>query len=197
MFAKRVYYYNLWGLFLLFPMISFGQSIADHLVINEVFLDTMHQEISWIEIFNPTDKSITLQVLFASSIRTPNLLPIEAKRKGGIDFESHKYVIICWDKEKFQENWRVPNEIKIIDNLRFLKTGGVLRIWGVDENLKKVQDDILYGKPIADIKSECIYFLEITPNQCSYARLPNGIDTNNCLNDFVMVTPTPGEENKK
>ena len=195
MFIKNIYNFKLWKLLFLIPTITLAQSLPDHLVINEVMLDTTDMRSSWIEILNPTNESITLQSLFASSIRTPNLLPLDIKQKGGIEVGSREYIIICWDKNKFLSNYKVPKGTQVFEKLRYLKAGGALRIWSVKQNKNRIQDDILYGIPSSLIKSECINSIAITANHHTFSRFPDGFDSNNCIKDFIITSPTPGKKN--
>jgi len=212
---SKAFHLKLWGLLLLLLQISCRQSfepliLSDHLVINEIFIDTTHAtyghigyiENSWIEVFNPTTRNMTLQGLHDGMTRTPNLLLYsEAPRGRGFNVEINikpfGYVIICSDKERFRSNWEVPEGTQVFSGLHAWLPGGVLRIWGVDENLKKVYDDVRYGPIFPELKVECINSMDFTDNRHSLSRLPNGFDTNDCARDFKVTTPTPGRENTK
>ncbi|MBN1407088.1 MAG: hypothetical protein JW956_04840 [Calditrichaceae bacterium] len=173
----------------------YAQSPSNELVINEVLLDTVNQKNSWIEIFNSSDSEIILKTLFTSYVKTPNLLPKEIKEQGGIIFKPKSYLIICWDLNEFKKNWQVPDEVKIIDNFRFYKKGGVIGIRGLNAMNKNLYDDIKFGLANKEIESESVGEMDINLYQFSLSRIPNAGDTNNCTEDFKISTPTPGREN--
>ncbi len=68
---------------IIMPIILYSQNAVNGLIINEVYLEETKPENNWIEIYNPSDKEMTLEQFRLSHIRTINVLPPDIRKEEG------------------------------------------------------------------------------------------------------------------
>ena len=128
---------------LIIPACSFGEEIADHLVINEIYFDAEQKGESWIEIYNPTPDTLFLAAMWAEGIRGSNILV-----SPGAGVPPKGYLIVCPMRyarssyleetqqslaqaiERFRQKWNIPQRVDIVPGAVY-HDWGLMSIWGV------------------------------------------------------------------
>ena len=170
---------------------SISYLFADNVVINEILYnpDGPDSGYEWIELYNPTSNNINLenwQLLNAGD--EFELLYIFPP----ISISANGYLLIG--------GAMVPN-CDLYTTLSFQNGGDAtdgIRIVSFDGNYK---DTILYDEPNLNNLPDDIYeiatqFAPVASSNNSLSRFEDGIDSDNCQNDwFESFYPTPGEAN--
>lgn len=167
------------------------------LIFSEVFLKDNDSDASWIEIYNPTQKSLTLESFRIWNIMTTNMLPKEINEKGGLEISPGEFIILCVDKAKLNLN----KNIKIIEikGINHFGRGGFfsLRTKGMKEN---GEDIIRYGNPeITSYLENKIgsFVVPFSNDGKSYSRPISKISGDQIQLNFVKTKPSPGLSNEK
>lgn len=194
---KKIYSLCLLITFILFPYYSNSQTHSKGLIINEVYFEKEKAVNNWIEIYNPTNQSLTLKRFRLSHVRTLNVLPAEIRKRGGLTIHPNEYYIICANKEKFKISWGNKKNVLEIPLLSFLSDGGYVVLF-TGESKDTGIDAFRYGKPEKTEKysffSEQV--LDLSGDGKSYSRELK-IDSGNIIAlDFIKSSPTPGKPNK-
>ncbi|MGD8782693.1 MAG: porin family protein [Ignavibacteria bacterium] len=96
-----------------------AQLKREGLIFSEVYLNENKPGKSWVEIYNPTNMTLTLEKFRTSNVLTTNILPEEIKDKGGIEVVPGATVVLCADKNKL--NCNSNTQIIQIEGLNNLK----------------------------------------------------------------------------
>jgi hypothetical protein len=168
------------------------------LIISEVYIEPNDLQQTWIEIYNPSDKPLTLSKLRISQVRTPNVLPDSIMRGGGIVIKPGTYIVLCANKPKFYSRWGthvIPINLNI---LAIFQTGGFLAISTKDFNESGI-DAFGFGdqkqlSPIKELSNNKILYF--SGNNRSRARKIIRIKDGITFTDYLAAIPTPGMPNE-
>jgi hypothetical protein len=139
-------------------LISFiipAQEIENHLLISQVCLNKNQPSKSWIEIYNPADKALTLERFRLSNLRTINVLPDSINKKGGMKVGAGDYVILCADENQFRLSNKKPVKLVKVRALARIASGGFLAITTKGADITK-SEVVRYGKKEWSAKIEKI-----------------------------------------
>lgn len=166
---------------------------ADHIVINEVFvnpqgIDTGYE---WIELYNPTDSDINIAGWSIESAGTTFIETFVWPEDEYI-LQSGEYIVIG---EEFVPEATITAAIQLQNGGS--ATDGVRLV----NNTNEIVDTILYDTPntnaLASDDSLNLNPAEQPNERESLARIPNGVDTNDSSNDVQRTTlVTPGTLNQ-
>jgi len=159
------------------------QAVTDHLVINEVYYDTIGTDSNeeWIEIYNPTDTDLNISDW---EIKEPSKPGFRFPR--GTEIGSKDYIVIARNTLGFESLYPTLTADFEWSGMSLSNSGDV----------QILQDSI--GANIDVITYENGSFAGVVahpgvPTGHSIERQPKGEDTNNCANDFIdQNIPTPG-----
>lgn len=123
-----------------------AQEPADHLVISQVYLSGDHPSTSWIQVFNPCNKSLVLERFRLSNVKTINILPIAIQAEGGLILGAGESLFLCASDSSFRTAFNKPGRILEIAPLRHLNDGGFIALTtkGAAESKGGV---VRYGRP--------------------------------------------------
>ena len=174
-----------------------AQESADHLVISQVCLNNNQTGKSWIEIYNPTDKTLILERFRLSHLRTLNVLPDSINKEGGIKVGAGEYAILCADENLFKSSYG-NNVIAVkVKALSRIASGGFLaiRTKGTDASKGTI---VRYGKEESSTKiaglagDQVVGFSE---EGKSYTRKIEKSGTDIIVSNFTESDANPGKLN--
>lgn len=176
---------------------SFSQGHSKGIIINEVYFDKAKPVNNWIEIYNPTNQSLTLERFRLSHVRSLNVLPAGIRKRGGLIIHPNEYYIICANKNQFKSLWGNQKNVLEIPLLSFLSDGGYVVLF-TGEFKDTGIDAFRYGK--AERTQRYSFFtnqvLELSNDGKSYSRELT-VDSGNIITgNFINSSPTPGKPNK-
>ncbi len=117
--------------------------IKNGLIFSEVCLNNVAPNTNWLEVFNPTDKALTLARFRLSHVKTINMLPDSIQKKGGIVIKPGDYLLIAATKNI---NELFGKKLIVLSGLANLLKGGFFAL--STQNLSEADIDILrYGNP--------------------------------------------------
>jgi len=181
-----------------FPLSA--QEKGKGLIFSEVYLDAKVSANNWIEVYNPTGKSLILERLHLSGVLALDVLPVSIKREGGIEISPGEYLILCADDERFNSIWGDQLKPISVTALPHLSEGGgivALATKGLEE---AGNDGFRYGNP--GISSYIEYYLgsqvlKYTDNGASHSREILETESGTGIGNFHETVPTPGRPNYK
>jgi hypothetical protein len=171
--------------------LSAAQTLTDRLIVSEVYLDAKNPSKNWIEIYNPTESSQTIEGFRLSYIRSLNILPEKTGDEDGYIIKPNGFMLVCSDRNLLDAS--VPESVKVIEvsDLKTIRNGGFLAVY-TRTSYKPVSDAVRFGKPELSthiaMLSEC-RAIPFSENGESYSRLS--------FTELVSTTATPGHENMK
>jgi len=194
------------------PACFVGAQTADHLVINEVYVEFGADSSSWMEVHNPSSDTLFLLGIHAQYVKCANFLAGIAMEYGGVAVPPGRFVVLCYylstaeQIEGFRELWRIPQNVLIIPAFDApVANAYYMEIWGCDE---PKPGDPSYGLPDAPRDHiwvggqtettdnvQCAGSLPWTCGLCAFSRREDGLDTDDCQTDFVEGECTPGRPN--
>jgi len=172
---------------LLLPVSGVAQSQNIGLVISEVHFDSTNIENSWIEVYNPSKHRLALGALVYNHVLSPNLLPVEVKKKGGIGISPGKLVVISSSRKN---DFNKKTNVIVAPGLKMFGPGGYCAIFTKDTGDMVLSDCFRYGDLALSTR-----FSVYTNNIVSYS---NGIysytknNPNQRNNKFTIMTSSPG-----
>ncbi|MFH0816796.1 MAG: hypothetical protein V1934_08305 [Methanobacteriota archaeon] len=157
---------------------------AKHIVINEIYysITGMEDKCSFVELYNPTAKSVNLMDLYFHPISFDgigSISPYPLNETCAI-IKPDKYVIFTSDIEVMKNDWVIGQSVNIFQlDLRYL--GRFI----VDNTDWTGHIDVFDGD-------------DYPPMNYSWARYEYGYDTDNVTDDFYAdANPTPGRTNNE
>jgi hypothetical protein len=174
-----------------------AQMKIDQLIISEVYLNDLNPAESWIEIHNPSDRTLILERFRYSHLRTINAFPEEIQERGGIELLPGEYLVLCADKSVFSSSFGTDIRTTEIDAISHFDAGGFMVIGtrGGEESRGEI---VRYGTPqhsapIAEIAgTQSIGF---SRDGRSYSREIVRTPTSESISEFSPSTPNPGKPN--
>ena len=185
-------------LFSYLPIQSFAQVTNTSLIVTEVYLDSITTSNCWIEIYNPTDKALTLQRFRISHIRTINVLPQSTQNQGGIEVPAKSCIVLCADKGQMEKTYGVNAIFIEVPAIKKIGGGGFLGI--LTKNRPETQNGIVrYGDPARSSYVREFATKEVL-NFSKYGKSKARIATKKASSmtlssSFLETTPTPGRIN--
>ncbi len=169
-----------------------AQLKSEGLIFSEVYLDESEPSRSWIEIYNPTSLTQTLEKFRSYNVLTTNILPEEVKKNGGIEIGSGESVILCADKNRINFNSE-KDVIQVNEIIHFGKGGFFsMRTKGMSQN---GVDIFRYGYPekTDELKDQIGDFVvPFSKNGKSHTRTSNQIQKEEMRPVFIETEPSPG-----
>jgi len=176
------------------PYLLSSQEKVIGFIFSEVYLDENQPSKSWVEVWNPTDKSLILATFRISHIKTGDILPPDIRRNGGILVNRDEYLVLCVSEAHFNSEWGNIKNLVAVNNLSYFSSGGFITL--TTKGLEDVSFDAFrYGVPEMSEEFEDFCGSQVIPfskNGKSYSRniliTEEGID----VSDFHETAPTPG-----
>ena len=184
---------------LAFTYILFQSPIVDsNPIINEIMINPLENDNTheWIEIYNPTNKSINMsQWTITDNFQTDTLEPYMIIGNNSMILPSNQYCIITDKGTELYNNTTIPSNILLltVDDLSIGNGLGNLNDMIILKNQTGYHvDSVEWGEDYPEIPGEPIPSIQ---EAMSIIRT-TFIDTNNSINDFKEThTPTPGDTN--
>lgn len=176
------------------PDLLSSQEKVIGLIFSEVYLDENQPSKSWVEVWNPTDKSLILATFRISHIKTVDILPPHIRRNGGILVNRDEYLVLCVSEAQFNSEWGNIKNLVAVNALIYFSSGGFIAL--TTKGLEDVSfDTFRYGVPEISEEFEDLCGSQVIPfskNGKSYSRnmleTEEGID----ISDYHETAPTPG-----
>lgn len=173
-----------------------AQGKIEGLIINEVFLDGDNPSNNWVEIYNPTNETLSLTQFAISTFLTPNLLSKEVIESGGIKIQKNDYLLLSADENIRTKLQKDHEKIFVFSELKLVDKGGLINI-GTKEKGANGFDIIKYGEDYYSSLGDVYTRLKLIPlgtNGKSFSRNKlNKLDES----DFYESEPTPLDKNKE
>ena len=164
------------------------------LVITEIFLDNNSPRNNWIEVYNPTDEPLLLEMFRLSHIRTINVLQ---RNDRDIGIKPNEIIILCSDKKMFNKHYhKLKTTIIEVSALSQITDGGFISLRTKD-NPETGGDIVRYGIPTKSSIVQNIagdFVVQFSKNK-SYARKIIVTTDGEYLSEFNQLDPTPGQIN--
>ncbi len=168
----------------------FAQDISNQLVFTEAMIDKKDSQV-WFEIFNPTDKNISLVTFRISGIRTTNILPPEIRQNNGVELKPGERVIVCGDKESFTNKFGGDIKLLEIKLIKDINEGGFVIMNHMD-GVENTNNIIRFGTPEKSMavasKVQENEIIDFSYDNMSYSRNIN----NSKLTNWFKTIPSPG-----
>lgn len=187
---KKKFLYLLAFLLISAKLIS-AQQKANGLVISEVYLDKDIPTNSWVEIYNPTKETLSLEKFSLSTIGPANLLDASIIKNGGIKLDPGDFIILCCEQNKTLNNKEKVFNVKF---LNYLSEGGIITVITQSLGIEGV-DLLRYGNSSLTLW-DGVSDKQVIPfslNGKSYSRKDN---SKNVGKDFYESELTPLGKNK-
>lgn len=175
-----------------------AQDTVDKLIISEVYLEEKNPINRWIEIYNPTGKSLTLFRFRPSNIRSIDVLPPDIRRKGGIEIKPNEFVILSADERTFRTNSNIKCKIIVIKTLKFLSNSGFIVLYTKDFE-KTTFDGFRYGNPEYTISQKDIFgeqVINFSNDGKSWSRTIEFSESTSKNMNFIKTIPSPNSISK-
>lgn len=88
------------------------------LVFSEVYFDQSRGERNWVEIYNPTDSTLSLDAFRTSHVRTINVL------RSAIAVEPKQSIILCARRKAYEAGWGKRENVYVVESVGWLSTSG-------------------------------------------------------------------------
>ncbi len=172
----------------------------EHLVINELYTnltennEELNRTFSWLEIYNPTEKTIKIVDSFFGFALKERCTP---PHYHNITIKPKEYLLFLTYNNftSFRENWTVPEDVRLyyVDNFDDFTADGYVKFLLKTANEDwHVEDKINYGFYKDRPRTPKV------PLNHSVARYRDGVDSNDCSIDFYNESvPTPGAPNRR
>ena len=168
-----------------------AQETGQGLIFSEIYFDRERPEESWIEIYNPTDKTLILDNFFMSVYLMSDILP-----GSPYEIKPDDYLILCHNEEEFKATWGINKNVIAVDGISGFHKGGYISFSTKGLRYEAVR----YGDPEissgnADVcLSQILAFLK---SGKSWSRKIKKTDEGVKIADFHSAVPTPGLPNKE
>lgn len=174
-----------------------AQGTAEHLIISQVCLNNNEKSKSWIEVYNPSDKTLILQRFRLSHLRTINVLPDSINKEGGIKIGAGEYVILCADGNIFKSIYGSRVKSIWVKSLSRIANGGFLAITTKGADITK-GEIVRYGKAeyssrLAEVAG--VQVIGFSGEGRSYTRKIEKSGTVIIVSDFIESSADPGHSN--
>ncbi|MFZ2324264.1 MAG: hypothetical protein WAV89_11290 [Ignavibacteriaceae bacterium] len=169
-----------------------AQSVSKQLVFTKAMIDKKTSQV-WFEVFNPSDESMTLSSFRISGVKSPNILPADIRRNNGIVLNYGERLIICGDKQSFENAYENNSKIVEIEALKNIGDGGFVAMNYMD-GIENAGNIIRFGDRSNSLQvSDKVgddQLLGVTNDGLYYAR---EINSNGRLLSWEKINPTSGK----
>ncbi|MBN1291722.1 MAG: hypothetical protein JXB48_07765 [Candidatus Latescibacteria bacterium] len=170
-----------------------AENNIDRLIMSEIHIDKNEPAKNFIEIYNPTDKPLTLIRLRLSTLLTPNILPYEYR--DGIVLSAHEKIIVCANEDFLGEVSHPGIRIIEAEPLKVTCSGGFFAI--VNKESTSVPIDVVrYGDPKRSDHVKAFSNIQVIPlpeNGKSYSRPITENNGSISVADFIESVRSPGD----
>ena len=173
-----------------------AQDATKQLVVTEVYLDSTNREV-WIEIFNPSDETLSLNSMRISGIRRPSVLPREYEGQKSIELKPGERMIVCSDIQSFRKKHGTRIRAADLKIMEKLLGGGFIAInnltdTGSKNNVVRIGASGKSRGLSAIVGDDQV--LNITEDGKSYARM---IQNNKEISVWFKAIPRPGQAKER
>ncbi len=193
---KESKFFYLAALLLISAGLLTAQGKTEGLIINEVYSDANDPSKNWIEIFNPTNETLSLTQFAISTFLTPNLLDKTTVDNGGIKVDKGDYILLCADDKMKSKYAKKQDKIFVFKELKMVDLAGVINI-GTKKKGNDGYDIIKYGEDVYSASIKEVATATLIPfsrNGQSYSRNTKGKSFEE--KNYYESEPTPLDKNK-
>ena len=185
------YKYTIFFICIMFTMMSVHAQ-SERIIVTEVYLDENNPSNNWIELYNPSEKSLELERFRFSHIRTIDILPKGINRV----VEPKSYLIICADSSQFETLWgKVDANLIQVLSTGEPPDGGFIGI--TTKNAAEAPLDIIcFGNPLRISNFKDLSNHDVIPFSKvgkSHSRVVSQNIDGYSTTHFQVTDPTPGE----
>lgn len=174
-----------------------AQGTKNQLVITQVYLSQSNPSQNWIEVLNPSDRTLVLERFRHSHVRSINVLPDSTIEAGGMAIDPGATLVLCADPGVFSA--RFGNRLKCVavPALQRVGNGGFLAARTKDSG-ESLAGLVRYGDPKSSLRAESIAGQQVVPlaqGANGYSRTATRESDELVLSDFVESALMPGLSN--
>lgn len=142
--------------FRMFIVFVFASSVLlcvepkSELIITKFVANKQNQEVM-VEIYNTSNKSLKLENVVVSGVKSTNMLPYDIRNNGGCDIAPHGKVLLCVSAENKNNNIDKYDKIIMINGLKRVLDGGYIAVNNMINGFL-VENTILLGKNIYNVE---------------------------------------------